>query len=80
MKESISISKLVLFLLFYVLLAMSIFQVIWPQPTDLIETSTSDLGILIFSLQGFVVPFEILSLVLLAAMIGAVYLAKEAWA
>jgi|Deesub1362A_J573_1020465.scaffolds.fasta_scaffold00057_39 NADH:ubiquinone oxidoreductase subunit 6 (subunit J) len=77
MRERISIGKLVLFILFYVIMAISILQVRWYQPTEIPRTSTALLGKVIFNLQGFVIPFEILSLVLLAAMIGAVYIAKE---
>jgi NADH:ubiquinone oxidoreductase subunit 6 (subunit J) len=78
MKERMSVSKLILFLIFYAVLAISI-QLSWYPQKELTETSTPALGNIIFNLQGFVVPFEILSLLLLAAMIGAVYLAKEEW-
>jgi NADH-quinone oxidoreductase subunit J len=72
-----SLSRLVIFLLFYSLLVASIFQVVWYQPEEIMEVSTPALGHVIFNLQGYVVPFEVLSLVLLAAMIGALFIAKE---
>jgi NADH-quinone oxidoreductase subunit J len=72
------IGRLILFLAFYTLLITSIFTLPWPLPEKIMETSTFAIGKVIFDLQGFVVPFEILSLVLLAAMIGAVFLARGA--
>jgi len=38
---------------------------------------TATIGLAIFSLEGYVVPFEIIGLLLLAAMIGGLVLAKE---
>lgn len=38
---------------------------------------TSAIGAPIFSLDGYVVPFEIVGLLLLAAMIGGIIIAKE---
>ncbi len=38
---------------------------------------TSSIGLSIFSLEGYIVPFEIVGLLLLAAMIGGLIIAKE---
>ncbi len=38
---------------------------------------TSSIGMSIFTLEGYVVPFEIVGLLLLAAMIGGLIIAKE---
>ncbi len=38
---------------------------------------TSAIGAPIFSLDGYVVPFEIVGILLLAAMIGGIIIAKE---
>jgi NADH:ubiquinone oxidoreductase subunit 6 (subunit J) len=78
--ESVSLSKLLVSILFYSLVVASFLQVTrWRyEPAEIVYGSASGIGHLIFNLQGFVVPFEIVSLVLLAAMIGAIFLAKEA--
>jgi NADH:ubiquinone oxidoreductase subunit 6 (subunit J) len=40
--------------------------------------NTTDLGLALVSKEGFVLPFEVASLLLTAAMIGAIVIAREA--
>jgi NADH-quinone oxidoreductase subunit J len=47
----------------------------YAPPTEAEAGSTALIGTLLFS--EFVLPFEVISLILLAAMIGAIYLAKK---
>lgn len=65
------------FVLFLALLALFLTQVEWPTeiPLENQVVSTPLIGELLFT--NYVVPFEILSIVLLAAMIGAIFLAKR---
>ena len=66
-------------LLFLAVVEMSVFGTIWVvEPLTFVENDPS--GILHIGMQIFttyVVAFEVLALVLLAALIGGIYLAKE---
>ena len=61
--------------------------VIWPvwgsnpdlqMPASDLVASTPDLGVALVSGTGFVLPFEVASLLLTAAMIGAIVIARDA--
>ncbi|WP_292462270.1 F420H2 dehydrogenase subunit FpoJ [Methanolobus sp.] len=65
--------------LFLAIVMVSVIGTSWPivdqLPQNLEDPSNIEgIGLLIFT--QFVVPFEILSIVLLSAMIGAIYIAK----
>jgi NADH-quinone oxidoreductase subunit J len=65
--------------LFLAIVMVSVIGTSWPTvdqlPQNLEDQSNIEgIGLLIFT--QFVVPFEILSIVLLSAMIGAIYIAK----
>ncbi|TGC10699.1 F420H2 dehydrogenase subunit FpoJ [Methanolobus halotolerans] len=65
--------------LFLAVLMVSVFFTSWPSvdqlPQNLEDPSNIEgIGVMIFT--DFVVPFEILSIVLLSSMIGAIYMAK----
>jgi NADH-quinone oxidoreductase subunit J len=47
----------------------------WPAETHRLVTSTSDVGKLLF--HEYVLPFEVVSVLLTAAVVGAVYLARR---
>lgn len=76
-------SAIVSALLFTVLVV----GVIWPvwgsnpdlqMPASDLVASTTDLGVALVSGTGFVLPFEVASLLLTAAMIGAIVIARDA--
>lgn len=65
--------------LFLAIVMVSVIGTSWPTvdqlPQNLEDQSNIEgIGLLIFT--QFVVPFELLSIVLLSAMIGAIYIAK----
>jgi len=66
-------------LLFFAVVAMSVMGTDWVStPLTLVEGDSSGIihiGTLIFT--TYVVPFEVLAFVLLAALIGGIYLAKK---
>lgn len=73
------ISSFLVALLFLAVITVSVVGTDWAAvdelPQNLDDPSNIEgIGELIFT--GFVVPFEVLSLVLLASLIGAVYIAK----
>jgi NADH:ubiquinone oxidoreductase subunit 6 (subunit J) len=47
----------------------------WYEKSGALPPSTAEIGLAIFT--KFVFPFEVISLVLLAAMIGAIFIAKK---
>lgn len=47
------------------------------QPTTDLTATTTDLGIALVSGNGYVLPFEVASLLLTAAMIGAIVIARD---
>lgn len=66
-------------LLFLAIVIVSVIGTAWPTvdqlPQNLEDQSNIEgIGLLIFT--QFVVPFELLSIVLLSAMVGAIYIAK----
>ncbi|MEE8168555.1 MAG: NADH-quinone oxidoreductase subunit J [Candidatus Hydrothermarchaeales archaeon] len=69
-----SLLRFVIAAAFVFLLALPIASVAWPTHM-VVEFSTAAIGISMFT--EYVIPFEIISLVLLAALIGAVFLAKR---
>jgi NADH-quinone oxidoreductase subunit J len=57
------------------LVAVTITATDWPQTADRIWTDTDAVAISLFS--DFVLPFEVVSVLLLAAVIGGVFIAKR---
>jgi NADH:ubiquinone oxidoreductase subunit 6 (subunit J) len=47
------------------------------EPTSEIVATTSDLGVALVSGNQYVLPFEVASLLLTAAMIGAIVIARD---
>jgi NADH-quinone oxidoreductase subunit J len=66
--------QLGVFIAFAVLLVATI-RLRWYTPHEVAVPSTEEIGYAIFT--KFVLPFEVISLVLLAAMIGAIFIAKR---
>lgn len=70
--------------LFFVLLVVGVIWPVWGanpatyQPVSDVVVNTTDLGIALVDRNGFVLPFELASLLLTAAMIGAIVIAREA--
>ncbi|MBN2111010.1 MAG: NADH-quinone oxidoreductase subunit J [Methanosarcinaceae archaeon] len=65
--------------LFLAVILVSVFFTSWPSveqiPQNVADQSNIEgIGVLIFT--DFVVPFEILSIVLLSSLMGAIYMAK----
>lgn len=65
--------------LFLAVIIVSVFFTSWPSvdqlPQNLADQSNIEgIGLLIFT--DFVVPFEILSIILLSSLMGAIYMAK----
>jgi len=58
-----------------VLIALAISATDWKEATDRVRLATADLSRALF--EGYVLPFEIVSVLLLAAVVGGVYLAKR---
>jgi NADH-quinone oxidoreductase subunit J len=58
-----------------VVIALAIGATDWGEATERIRLATDDMSTVLF--QSFVLPFEIVSVLLLAAVIGGVYLAKR---
>lgn len=75
---------LVVAALFMVVLVVGVILPVWgpetanaqQQPSDLVATTT-DLGIALVDGNQFVLPFEVASLLLTAAMIGAIVIARD---
>ncbi|MDW8170990.1 MAG: NADH-quinone oxidoreductase subunit J [Anaerolineae bacterium] len=69
---------------FFVLLVLGVIWPVWGANADLYfpvsdqTIRTLDLGVALVSGNGFVIPFEVASLLLTAAMIGAIVIAREA--
>ena len=66
--------QLGIFLVFAALLVKTL-MLGWYTPTQVFAPSTAEIGYAIFT--EFILPFEVISLVLLAAMIGAIFIAKK---
>ena len=58
-----------------VVIALAIAATDWGEAADRVRLATSDMSTVLFT--DFVLPFEIVSVLLLAAVIGGVYLAKR---
>ena len=58
-----------------IVVALSIAATDWGEAADRVRLATSDLSRVLF--KDYVLPFEIVSVLLLAAVIGGVYLAKR---
>jgi NADH-quinone oxidoreductase subunit J len=58
-----------------VVIALAIAATDWDEAADRVRLATSDMSTALFS--DFVLPFEIVSVLLLAAVVGGVYLAKR---
>lgn len=71
-------------LIFFVLLVIGVIWPVWgADPERFYPVSdevmrTADLGLALVSGNGFVLPFEVASLLLTAAMIGAIVIARDA--
>jgi NADH:ubiquinone oxidoreductase subunit 6 (subunit J) len=67
-------------LLLFLLLMVGVIVPVWgnqdPNTVSSITANTTDLGIALVSGNGYVLPFEVASLLLTAAMIGAVAIAR----
>lgn len=64
----------------FVILFVSVIEPVWGERTAALEGrpgSTTDLGVALVSGDGFVLPFEVASILLTAAMIGAIVLARD---
>lgn len=65
-------------LLFLVALVLAVINTPWQLAKEApISDTTTKIGLALFSTQGFVLPFEIASVLLLAAVIGAIVLVKD---
>lgn len=65
--------------LLFVLLMVGVIMPVWggtPEPSPVVG-DTTDLGIALVSGDAFVLPFEVASLLLTAAMIGAIVIARD---
>lgn len=62
-------------LIVFVALLVKTLLLTWYEKPGILPPSTADIGYAIFT--TFVFPFEVISLVLLAAMIGAIIIAKK---
>lgn len=77
-------ANLVVAVLLFVLLIIGIIWPVWganpelAQPVSDVVASTTDLGVALVDRNGYVLPFEVASLLLTAAMIGAIVIAREA--
>jgi NADH-quinone oxidoreductase subunit J len=70
------ISRTAIIVVFVLILIQPLLKVPWPE--NLIESSGSNTYAVGFSLfTDYVIPFEVVSLALLSALIGAVYLSKR---
>ena len=58
-----------------ILIAVTVTATDWPQSAGRIWTRTADVAATLFS--SFVLPFEVVSVLLLAAVIGGVFIAKR---
>jgi F420H2 dehydrogenase subunit J len=70
---------IIIALLFLAILLVSIIGTSWPTVDQLpqnLEDQSNIVGIGLLIFTQFVVPFELLSIVLLSAMVGAIYIAK----
>jgi NADH-quinone oxidoreductase subunit J len=67
--------------LMFILLMIGVIIPIWgdrdPSTVSAIVGNTTDLGIALVSGNGYVLPFEVASLLLTAAMIGAIVIARD---
>lgn len=76
-------ANLVAAIVLFVLLIVGVIAPIWVNNPDLHMpvsdevATTTDLGLALVSGNGFVIPFEVVSLLLTAAMIGAIVIARE---
>jgi NADH:ubiquinone oxidoreductase subunit 6 (subunit J) len=64
----------------FVLLLAAVIAPIWgevEEPQSDVVADTTDLGVALVSGDGYVLPFEVASLLLTAAMIGAIVIARE---
>lgn len=70
------IPKIGIIAIFVFLLAVPILTASWPSTYNTLHMySVSDLGIALF--KDLVIPFEVVSVALLAALIGGIFLAKQ---
>lgn len=69
-------------ILLFIILLVTVIEPIWGDVAapvaDAAPGSTVDLGMALVSGDGFVLPFEVAAVLLTAAMIGAIVLAREA--
>jgi NADH:ubiquinone oxidoreductase subunit 6 (subunit J) len=72
--------SMIVAMLFFAVVVISVFGTTWSMVDELPENAADQsniegIGVLLFT--DFVVPFEVLSLVLLATLIGATFMAKS---
>lgn len=70
-----SIAQVLLFAVFVSLFSATIVQIHWYEPGAAVSPSTSEIGYSMFT--EYALPFEVISLVLFVAMIGAILIAKK---
>jgi len=71
------IASLVLFLILIAGVTIPVFGDISPDSAPVVVKTTRDLGLALVDGNGYVVPFMLASLLLTAAMIGAIYIARD---
>ena len=73
------LSSFIALALFLIFVVMSISETVWDYSLELsadsVNASTKAIGYLIFT--DYLLAFEVLSLLLLVAMVGAIFLAKK---
>lgn len=72
--------SIIVAMLFFAVVVISVFGSTWSTVAELPENAADQsnieaIGVLLFT--DFVVPFEVLSIVLLATLIGATFMAKS---
>lgn len=71
------VTALVLFVILIAGVTLPVFGDISPESAPAVVKTTRDLGLALVDGNGFVVPFMLVSLLLTAAMIGAIYIARD---
>lgn len=71
------VASLVLFIILIAGVTIPVFGDISPDTAPVVVKTTRDFGLALVSENGYVVPFMLASLLLTAAMIGAIYIARD---
>jgi NADH-quinone oxidoreductase subunit J len=73
-----NISSLIFVVVLFLLMFLGIQNTVWPSPSATAETNASNvkqIGLEVFT--HFVIPFELVSVLLLVALVGAIIMAKK---